>query len=279
MKRILFCRTGVPSRRGLATATSSSTIKEEVRKFGAVGSDWWDESSTNGTGPLHAMNPVRVSFIRESLATQLGRSDMGPLDQLRGLDILDVGCGGGLLSEALARLGANVSAIDPSTAVINARTHSEADDQTSNIQYKQSTIEDISKSGKKFDAVCSLEVMEHVENPLLFIHACSKSLKPGGSMFFSTMNRTMKSYGMTILGAEYIMRALPVGTHDWNKYITPKEMSEMIETVGKVKKINGMVLQPNVYQGLTGSWKLSENDFDVNYIVHGVKDEDDDIEK
>jgi len=221
------------------------------------------------------MNPARVEFIRSALGSArpgLGAA-VSPMDEIRGLEILDVGCGGGLLSEALARLGATVTGIDPAAESIRVATqHSRGDLLTANIVYKHSTIEEMEASGQKFDVVCSLEVLEHVEMPLSFIASCSNCLKPGGSLFISTINRTAKSYLMTILGAEYVLRLLPVGTHDWTKFITPQELTSMISTIGRVEKINGIVLDPptNCFD-LSAKWSLAEKDLDVNYILHAVK--------
>lgn len=259
----------------LSSRHSSSVNPEEIRKFGAVGADWWDQDSKKGTGPLHAMNPTRVDFVRTRAATHLGREGEGVLDQIRGLDVLDVGCGGGLLAESLARLGANVVAIDPAEENVKvARLHSEADETTRGISYENTTVEDMAASGRNFDIVCSLEVIEHVENPLSFIESCGSCLRPGGSLFLSTLNRSPKSYLFVILGAEHITGMIPVGTHDWNKFITPDEMQKMVSSVATMEEMSGIVFTPEIRGGspsLMEKWQISATDLDVNYIIHATK--------
>jgi len=262
---------------------------DEVSKFSVIGDQWWNRSSVLGTGPLHAMNPVRVEFIRTSLAsTYKDRQSLPALDQLKNLSILDVGCGGGILAESLARLGANVTAIDPSKEnIMVAKEHSGEDLWTSNINYQQATIEDIVERGELYDAVCSLEVVEHVDKPHKFLSSCIACVKPGGSLFLSTINRTVKSYTIAIVGAESILKILPAGTHDWHKFITPDELSLLVTTPLKIAVENenndlykmvvtnrkGIVIGFNdnsKYLRLP-RWILSDNDLDVNYIMHAVK--------
>ena len=257
---------------------NSSVNFGEVEKFSKIGDNWWDNGSSHGTGPLHAMNPVRVNFIRNTLAEQLSRSHLSPEIQLSGSNILDVGCGGGILSEALSRLEANVTSIDPSSENITiAKSHSECDPQTSKICYLQKTVEEMAMSDVKFDAVCALEVIEHVENPLSFLAACSKCLKPGGSLYISTINRTPKALVMAKLLPEYFLRLLPIGTHEWNKFITLEEMTLMLEAsyTGQlhVKKKQGMIPSVDINPWAVNNfrWKMSDTDFDVHYILQAVK--------
>ena len=225
------------------------------------------------------MNPVRVAFVRSRLAESLGRLHLPALEQLRGVEILDVGCGGGLLSEALARLGAKVTSIDPSPENIAvAKKHSQLDPTTANsIDYSCTTVEEVQAAGKKFDAVCSLEVIEHVDHPLAFVGACKACVRQGGSgggggsLFLSTINRTPKSYAMAILGAEHLLRLLPVGTHDWQKFITPEELIAMVSASSPraVRKVDvqGLVLGLKPGSGMPG-WVLSPDDHAINYIAH-----------
>mmetsp|Transcript_30070 Transcript_30070/g.28738 ORF Transcript_30070/g.28738 Transcript_30070/m.28738 type:complete len:308 (-) Transcript_30070:369-1292(-) len=253
---------------------SGSVNSDEIKKFSAVGADWWNAESNRGTGPLHAMNPARVDYIRRTLSKQLSLEGVSDNMQLKGLDILDVGCGGGLLSEALSRLGANVTSVDPSAMNIAiASNHSSVDPLTSSINYKQTTVEEIALSGREFDAVCSLEVIEHVETPLAFVAACSSCLKDGGSLYLSTMNRNLKSFTVAIVGAEYVMNMLPPGTHNWHKFLTPDELTMMVEAGS-----NGMSVRDK--QGILMSidpmsqkisWYMDSKDLDINYIMHAVK--------
>lgn len=260
------------------TPSASASVNDaEVAKFSRVGSDWWSAESTSGTGPLHAMNPARVDFIRRAISNHMGRSHLPASEQLHGVDILDIGCGGGLLAEALARLGARVVAIDPSEQNIAvAKAHSRVDVLTREISYKCTTVEELlalsteEGSPPSFDFVCSLEVLEHVEDPKTFLRSCRKCAKPGGGLFLSTLNRTAKSYAMTILGAEYLLRLLPVGTHDWNKFIRPDELVSMVSSTGDVKStiVEGLVLDPRCLSSGALSWRLSKTDLEVNYIVY-----------
>ena len=271
-------------------AMKNGTINpDEVSKFSVIGDQWWNRSSVLGTGPLHAMNPARIEFIRSSLASiYKDRHALPALDQLKDMSILDVGCGGGILAESLARLGANVTAIDPSKENIKvAKNHSKKDSWTSNINYQQASIEDIVERGELYDAVCSLEVVEHVDKPHKFISSCVACVKPGGSLFLSTINRTAKSYAIAILGAESILKILPPGTHDWHKFITPDELSLLVTTPLKIDANNeyndeykmvvtnrkGIVIGFNdkSKQFRLPNWILCNNDLDVNYIMHAIK--------
>eukprot|EP01038_Epipyxis_sp_PR26KG_P012084 gene12084-16170_t len=201
----------LPFRNNYIKLFSGSVNEAEISKFSRIGSGWWDSNDVGGSGPLHAMNPTRVNFIRENVACQMNRNDWFVGEQLKGLKILDVGCGGGILSESLARLGAHVTGIDPSFENINIATnHSKLNPSTSTINYQKSTIEEIVESGQLFDVVCALEVVEHVDNVNEFIKNCTKCVKNDGHLFISTINRTAKSYLLTILGAEYITGIIPI---------------------------------------------------------------------
>lgn len=257
-----------------ALSSTNSVNNDEIKKFSAVGKDWWSAESNRGTGPLHSMNPVRVAFIRRTLAQELRLSNISPNLQMKGLDILDVGCGGGILSESLARLGANVTSIDPSDVNIGvARRHSSADPLTSSIDYCQMTVEEMAMTGRQFDVVCSLEVIEHVETPMAFVAACGSLVKKGGSLYLSTINRNLTSFGVAIVGAEYVLNMLPHGTHDWNKFITPDELTMMVETGHSglsVCKKEGLVMSLNFINNKF-MWRCDPNDLEMNYILHAVK--------
>jgi ubiquinone biosynthesis O-methyltransferase len=228
------------------------------------------------------MNPVRVEFIRSQDAITRKTLTLPPIRQLAGLKVLDVGCGGGLLAESLARLGAKVTAIDPSEENIQIATaHSKIDSATESIRYIHGTVESMVESGEKFDIVCSLEVIEHVGEVKKFIAACSSCLESdSGSLFLSTINRTAKSFAIAVAGAEYISGVVPVGTHDWRKFITPSELEAHLRENGiTVRSVRGMVLADVLHSvgcmTMGGKpdfrWKLSVDDVDVNYIVHGTK--------
>ena len=270
---------------GSSSSSASSTVNgAEVSKFSKVGKEWWDANSKAGTGPLHAMNPTRVAFIREE-ATRLRPSQrlLPPMSQLKGLSVLDVGCGGGLLSESLARLGGKVTAIDPSPQNIAiAKEHSASSAITrENIRYLHCDVEAMVKAGETFDLVCSLEVVEHVDDLDAFIAQCAACVQPkSGSLFLSTLNRTTKSYLLAILAAEQLLRVVPPGTHQWEKFITPKELSSYVQREGLiVQRTVGLVMDdiPPIAACKLFSrpaslhWTLHETDLDVNYIMHATK--------
>lgn len=222
--------------------------------------------------PLHSMNKLRVQLIREGLhaAKQIQDNQVGQPKMLDGLSILDVGCGGGILSEPLARLGAKVTGIDAAKENIEiASEHADNDPEIKdNVRYVCSTIEDFANEDpeKQFDAVVASEVIEHVENQALFIQTCSSLLVPKGSFFLSTLNRTNRSYMAGIVGAENILGLLPVGTHDWHKFVTPEEMDEMLTKAGcQLRLIHGMFYWP-----ISNTWTWIP-DASVNYAVHSIK--------
>ncbi len=235
----------------------SSTInKKEIDKFSKIAEDWWNPSGK--FKPLHKFNPIRIKYIKEKTVNhfQLPNSEK----PIKNLNILDIGCGGGLLSEPLARLGGNVTGIDASEKNINAaKIHSEKNDLK--INYFCSSPENF-VTKEKFDVVLNMEIVEHVEDVNFFIKKSADFLKKDGLMFIATLNRTLKSYIFAILGAEYILRWLPIGTHDWNKFLTPDEVLKFGKQNSlKADDIDGMVFNP-----LNNEWKLSK-DKDVNYII------------
>ena len=240
----------------------STTInKEEIQKFSKLAEEWWD---VNGKfKPLHMFNPIRIEYILENIKSHKKiKKDKSSL--LKGLNILDIGCGGGLISEPLARLGANVTGIDASEKNINvAKLHSSKNGLQ--IDYFNTSPENF-KEFEKFDVILNLEIVEHVEDVSLYIKSCYKLLKKDGLMFTATINRTLISYVKAIIGAEYIMRWLPIGTHDWNKFLKPEELEDLlIKEKFTTFDTKGLKFYP-----LTNKWKKS-NDLSVNYIISSIK--------
>ena len=234
--------------------------QEEIQKFSKLADEWWDVSGK--FKPLHMFNPVRIEYILEKTTSHFKKK--GENLPLRGLKILDIGCGGGLMSEPMCRLGAEVTGIDASLKNIKiARTHSEKNKLK--INYINSSPEKLNEN-KKFDVVLNLEIVEHVEDIDLYFKSCAKLLKKNGIMFTATLNRTFESYIKAIIGAEYILRWLPIGTHDWNKFFKPMEIEEKINLLNFfTKEVEGLVFNP-----FTRKWKRSK-DVSVNYIVTSVK--------
>ncbi len=235
----------------------------EIAKFEAMAADWWD---MNGKfKPLHMLNPCRLDYITQQIAAEFDRDLMGP-EPFKGLRILDIGCGGGLLSEPMARLGADVVGADAAPRNIPvAQIH--AEQSGLDIDYRCITAEELAEAGEQFDAVLNMEVVEHVADPQAYTTACQKLLKPGGIMICSTINRNPKSYLMAIIGAEHIMRWLPKGTHEWNKFITPDELFDLIRNAG----LEPVDRQGFVFNPISWSWSLSDRDLSVNYVTASVK--------
>ena len=244
-------------------SVTSTIDPTEVAKFEAMAAEWWNP---NGKfKPLHQMNPCRLDYITSQIAAEFDRDLTAPLP-FRGLRILDIGCGGGLLSEPMARLGADVVGADAAPRNIPvAAVHAEKAGLT--IDYRFTTAEDLAAAGEQFDVVLNMEVVEHVADPLAYLTACQQLLKPGGLMLCSTLNRNLKSYGMAIIGAEWVMRWLPKGTHDWAKFITPDELYSLIRSAGldPVDR-KGMVFNP-----VKWSWSLSARDLSCNYVTASIK--------
>ena len=235
----------------------SSTInKKEIDKFSKIAEDWWNPEGK--FKPLHQFNPERIKYIRDNTVKHFKLTNKDK--PFKNLNILDIGCGGGLLSEPMSRLGGNVTGIDASEKnIISAKIH--AKQNNLNISYFCNSPENF-KSNKKFDLVLNMEIVEHVEDVNFFIKKSSELLKKNGLMFVATLNRTLKSYIFAIIGAEYILRWLPIGTHEWNKFLTPEELTNFGRKNSLVvEKIDGMVFNP-----LSNRWKVSR-DCAVNYII------------
>ncbi|WP_417258564.1 bifunctional 2-polyprenyl-6-hydroxyphenol methylase/3-demethylubiquinol 3-O-methyltransferase UbiG [Celeribacter sp.] len=241
-----------------------STIDpQEVAKFEAMAAEWWDP---NGKfKPLHMLNPTRLDYITSQIAAEFGR-DLSQDKPFEGLRLLDIGCGGGLLSEPMARLGATVVGADAAERNIPvAQVH--AEQAGLDIDYRLTTAEDLAAAGEQFDVVLNMEVVEHVADPQNYLNACQTLLKPGGLMICSTINRNPKSFMVAIVGAEFVMRWLPKGTHEWKKFITPDELFALIETAGlRPVDRKGFVFNPALWK-----WSLSDRDLSVNYVTASVK--------
>ncbi len=234
----------------------------EVAKFEAMAREWWDP---NGKfKPLHKMNPVRLGYIIEQMTWHFNK-DPKSLNALEGLSIVDVGCGGGLLCEPLTRLGAKVTGIDAAPTNIEvAGLHAKS--SRLDIDYQNILAEDLAKSGQTYDVVLAMEIVEHVAQPPFFMETLRGLLKPNGIMIMSTLNRNTKSYLAAIVAAEQILRWLPKGTHDWNKFITPDELRDMAEIAGfEVKDRCGMVFNP-----IKNNWSLSHKDMSINYAISAI---------
>ncbi len=235
---------------------------EEVARFSRLASEWWDPAGK--FRPLHQIGPPRLAFIRDQAVQHFAR-DAKALRPLSGLSALDIGCGGGLVAEPLARMGATVTAIDPSERNIAiAKGHAEA--QGLDIDYRACRVEDLVVAGATFDIVACLEVVEHVPDPAQFIGQCAASVRPGGLAIFSTINRTFKAWALAIVGAEYVLGWLPRGTHQWDRFIAPDDLSRYAATAG----LEGAHFEGIVYNPLQDAWSLNA-DTDVNYLMAARK--------
>jgi 2-polyprenyl-6-hydroxyphenyl methylase/3-demethylubiquinone-9 3-methyltransferase len=238
---------------GVTTVDSS-----EIAKFSAMAEAWWDPHGD--FKPLHQLNPTRIAFLRDTAARHFGRvaSDDAPLD---GLALCEIGCGGGLLTEPMRRLGAEVTGVDPSQRNIGiARAHAEKGGLK--ITYLQCAAEDMVEREERYDIVLAMEVIEHVANVDAFIASCAQLVRPGGLIFFATINRTAKAYALAIVGAEYVMRWLPRGTHDWRKFVKPSELAHPLRRAGfSIAEMTGVSYNP-----LADRWALTR-DLDVNYML------------
>ena len=243
---------------GKAQKTKGTIDEDEVARFSAMADQWWDP--TGKFKPLHKFNPVRLAYIKQEVCRQFDR-DPKAADAFKGLRFLDIGCGGGLLSEPMARLGADVVGADPSETNIKiARLHMESSGLE--IDYRAQTAEDLATAGETFDVVLNMEVVEHVADVPLFLQATGSMVRPGGLMFVATINRTLKAYALASVGAEYVLRWLPKGTHSYEKLVRPSEIEGPLGTAGlKIIDRSGVSYNP-----VTDIWSRSR-DMNVNYML------------
>lgn len=244
-------------------AQQSTVDPSEIAKFEAMAAEWWDP---NGKfKPLHMLNPCRLDYITRQIAGEFDR-DLASPSPFAGLRILDIGCGGGLLSEPMARLGATVVGADAAEGNLPvARIH--AEQSGLDIDYRHTTAEALAAAGEQFDVVLNMEVVEHVADPLSYLTATHDLLKSGGLQICSTINRNPKSYAMAIFGAEVVMRWLPRGTHEWSKFITPDELFDLLGQAG----LNPVDRKGFVFNPIFWSWSISDRDLSVNYVTASIK--------
>jgi 2-polyprenyl-6-hydroxyphenyl methylase/3-demethylubiquinone-9 3-methyltransferase len=243
---------------------SSSIDEAEVERFSALAAEWWTPRGPMAS--LHKFNPVRLAYIRDQASAHFNR-DAKKLDCLKGLRMLDIGCGGGILSEPLARLGAQMVGADPSPENIAAASAHAVQSGVS-VDYRATLAETLAEAGERFDVVLAMEVVEHVVDVGAFVATCASMVKPGGMMFAATLNRTLKSFALAIVGAEYVLRWIPRGTHRWDKFVTPEELELAME--GSSLRVTGE--RGVIYNLLADRWQLS-SDMDVNYMLVAEKPE------
>jgi 2-polyprenyl-6-hydroxyphenyl methylase/3-demethylubiquinone-9 3-methyltransferase len=246
----------------MSVRPSPSIVSEEVARFEALGDRWWDPDGP--MAPLHRLNPIRIGWARDlivrhfKLETRVGAP-------LAGVDLLDVGCGAGLFAEPLARLGADVIGVDPSPAAIAAaRRH--AEETGARLAYRAATVEELAAEPQRFDIVCAMEVVEHAANPKRFVATAASLVKPGGLFLASTLNRTLKSFALAIVGAEYVLRWLEPGTHRWEQFVTPLELTGF----ARAADLRRVSLRGVVYDPFNAAWRLS-SDTDVNYLFAATR--------
>jgi len=242
---------------------AASVDAGELARFAAIAEEWWDPHGK--FKPLHQLNPTRLGYVRQQICAHFGR-DVRAGAALDGLTVLDIGCGGGLLCEPIARQGATTTGIDPSEKTIRiAKAHARS--SGADVSYETTTVEALVEAGRRFDVVIAMEVVEHVNDVETFVSGCAELVAPGGLFIASTINRTLKAYALAIVGAERVMRWLPVGTHQFEKLVRPKELESAV-TAGGLTPIDttGMVYNP-----LTGAWRLSDRDLDVNYLLTATR--------
>ncbi|HYE48491.1 MAG TPA: bifunctional 2-polyprenyl-6-hydroxyphenol methylase/3-demethylubiquinol 3-O-methyltransferase UbiG [Azospirillaceae bacterium] len=237
---------------------------EEVRRFGAIAAEWWDPMGK--FRPLHRLNPIRLAYIRDALCARYGRDPLSPRP-LAGLRLVDVGCGGGLLSEPLSRMGAEVVGVD--AAEENVKTAAAHAAQTgAAVDYRHTTAEALAAAGETFDAVVAMEIIEHVADVALFLRSCAALMRPEGVLFLATLNRTPKSFALGIVAAEYVLGWLPRGTHDWKRFLRPSEIAAGLRPLGLgVRDLAGITYDP-----LRDRFSLDRRDLDVNYMLWATRD-------
>ena len=244
-------------------SASASVDQSEVAKFSRIAAQWWDEEGE--FKPLHKLNPLRLQFLRDRLCARFGR-DAKSVRPFEGLRILDVGCGGGLVCEPLARLGAEIVGLDATEDSIGvARAH--AAESGLAIDYRFETAEALAAAGEAFDAVLALEVVEHVTDPAAFVATCASMVRPGGAMALSTLNRSPKGFLLGVVAAEYVLRWLPRGTHDWKRFVKPSELAAMLRAADlRLADLQGLVYDP-----VRDDFRLDAKDLDVNYLAFAVR--------
>jgi 2-polyprenyl-6-hydroxyphenyl methylase/3-demethylubiquinone-9 3-methyltransferase len=253
---------GAPDAATKRRAKRQTVAAQEVARFAAIADAWWDPNGEFRS--LHRLNPVRVAYVRDRLAAHFGREAEAERP-LAGISVLDIGCGGGLVAEAVTGLGAAVTGIDAESSSIGiAATHARAGGL--HIDYRCAAPEDLVSEGRSFPAVIGMEVIEHVADPDAFVAAAATLLRPGGALVVATLNRTLKSLVLAKIGAEYVLRWLPPGTHDWNRFVRPSELAALLRR----HRLQLLDLTGITYHPLTDQWSLAD-DLAVNYLGYAVK--------
>lgn len=234
----------------------NTVLQSEVQKFSKDSAHWWDP---NGPfKPLHRLNPVRIRYIKQQICDHFERNNSAP-KPFDNLNIIDVGCGGGLVCEPMTRLGANMTGLDADPQAIEVASN-HAEQSGLNIEYRNETSDEVKST---FDVVLALEIIEHTKDPAYFVKSCAKLLKPGGIIIFSTLNRTAKSFALGVIAAEYILRWVPKGTHEWKSFVKPSELSRYARQAELIPHdVSGLVFNP-----LSGDFQMHDNDVDVNYFL------------
>lgn len=247
----------------MPASKKSSVSAAEIAQFSGLAGDWWNPAGA--LRPLHKLNPCRIAYVRDQIRTH-GLGQAGGRQALKGVSVLDVGCGGGLLTEPLARLGADVTGLDASGAAINeARRH--AGLSGLDINYREGSVEDLARGAQRYDVVTALEIVEHVADLDVFLQACARLLKPKGLLILSTLNRTPKSFLLGIVAAEYVLRWVPRGTHSWKKFLRPSELVRKLEA----ERLTTIDLTGIVYHPLRDEFALSKDDLSTNYMLAAVR--------